>query len=159
LGQDTWVRQTFSGWRVQVRLHWPGVRTRVCLAPAKVSERAALPAWAEGTGGLLLGDRKSWSPKTAAEWRARGVALLAPSRRATRDPHPRWSALLRRVRYRLDTVFIDTVFIDTVFIDTVFIDTVFIDTAFGQLSARWTLKRVWARDRWPLSSRPASGTS
>lgn len=30
---------------------------------------------------------------------------LAPYRSAKRDPHPRWSTLLSRVRYRIDTVF------------------------------------------------------
>jgi hypothetical protein len=56
------------------------------------------------------------------------VELLAPYRSATRDPHPRWSARLSRVRYRIDTVF-------------------------GQLVSRCDVKRVWARDLWHLSSR------
>jgi Transposase DDE domain len=93
------VRQTFYGLRVHVRLEWPGVMTRVCIAPANVSELAALPALAEGTVGLLVGDRTYWSPKTTAEWQAQGVELLAPYRSAKRDPYPRWSALLSRVRY------------------------------------------------------------
>jgi Transposase DDE domain len=128
------VRQTFYGLRVHVRLEWPGVMTRVCIAPANVSELAALPALAEGTVGLLVGDRTYWSPKTTAEWQAQGVELLAPYRSAKRDPYPRWSALLSRVRYRIDTVF-------------------------GQLSERCAVKRVWARDLWHLSSRPASEKS
>ncbi len=75
-----------------------------------------------------MGDRNYWSPMTAAEWQAQGVELLAPYRNAKRDPHPRWSTLLSRVRYRIDTVF-------------------------GQLSERSTIKRVWARDAWHLSNR------
>jgi hypothetical protein len=127
-GKDTLVRQTFYGLRVHVRLEWPGVMTRVCIAPANVAELAALPALAEGTVGLLVGDRTYWSPKTAAEWQAQGVELLAPYRSAKRAPHPRWSALLSRVRSRIDTVF-------------------------GQLSERCGVTRVWARDLWHLSSR------
>jgi hypothetical protein len=37
-GKDTLVRQTFYGLRVHVRLEWPGVITRVCVAPANVGE-------------------------------------------------------------------------------------------------------------------------
>jgi hypothetical protein len=54
--------------------------------------------------------------------------LLAPYRRAKRDPHPRWSGLLSRVRSRIDTVC-------------------------GQLVDRCNVKRVGARDLWHLSSR------
>jgi hypothetical protein len=66
-GRDTLVHQTFYGLRIHVRLQWPGVMTPVCVAPANVSELAALPALAQGTEGLLVGDRNHWSPKTAAE--------------------------------------------------------------------------------------------
>ena len=127
-GKDTLVRQTFYGLRVHVRLEWPGVITRFCLAPAHVHELAALPALAEHTVGTLVGDRNYWSPTSATEWRHLGVELLAPYRSAKRDPHPRWSARLSRVRYRIDTVF-------------------------GQLVDRCAVKRLWARDRWHLCSR------
>ncbi len=127
-GKDTLVRQTFYGLRVHVRLEWPGVITRFCVAPANTHELTALPALAEQTVGTLVGDRNYWSPATTAEWQSHGVRLLAPYRSATRDPHPRWSALLSHVRYRIDTVF-------------------------GQLVSRCDVKRVWARDLWHLSSR------
>lgn len=127
-GKDTLVRQTFYGLRVHVRLEWPGVITRFCVAPANAHELSALPALAEQTAGLLVGDRNYWSPATTAEWHGQGVELLAPYRSVKRDPHPRWSAVLSRVRYRIDTVF-------------------------GQLVSRCEVKRVWARDMWHLCSR------
>jgi Transposase DDE domain len=127
-GKDMLVRQTFYGLRVHVRLEWPGVITRFCVAPANVHELAAVPALAEQTSGTLVGDRNYWSPATINEWQEHGVTLLAPYRSAKRDPHPRWSALLSRARYRIDTVF-------------------------GQLVDRCDVKRVWARDRWHLGSR------
>jgi hypothetical protein len=127
-GKDTLVRQTFYGLRVHVRLEWPGVITRFCVAPANVHELAVVPALAEQTAGTLVGDRNYWSPSTTTEWQRQGVELLAPYRSAKRDPHPRWSARLSRVRYRIDTVF-------------------------GQLVDRCAVKRVWARDRWHLCSR------
>jgi hypothetical protein len=76
----------------------------------------------------LVGDRTDWSPATTAAWHALGVELLAPYRSAKRDPHPHGSALLSRVRYRIDTVF-------------------------GQLVDRCALKRVWARDVWHVCNR------
>jgi hypothetical protein len=127
-GKDTLVRQTFYGLRLHVRLEWPGVMTRFCVAPANVHELAVVPALAEHTTGTLVGDRNYWSPVTTAEWQRHGVELLAPYRSAKRDPHPRWSARLSRVRYRIDTVF-------------------------GQLVDRCAVKRVWARDQWHLCSR------
>ena len=99
------VRQTCYGLRVHVRLEWPGVITRFFVAPANAHELAALPALTEQMRGTLLGDRNYWSPATTAEWQPRGVEWLAPYRSAKRDPHPRWSTLLSRVRYRIDTVF------------------------------------------------------
>jgi hypothetical protein len=127
-GKDTLVRQTFYGLRVHVRLEWPGVIARFCVAAANVHELAALPALAEQTTGILVGDRNYWSPVTTADWQRRGVDLLAPYRSAKRDLHPRWSARLSRVRYRIDTVF-------------------------GQLVSRCDIKRVWARDQWHLGNR------
>lgn len=127
-GRDTLVRQTFYGFRVHVRLEWPGVITRLSVAPANVSELAVLPELTEGTTGTLVGDRNYWAPRVRAEWQAAGVDLLAPYRSAKRDSQPRWSAHLSRVRYRIDTVF-------------------------GQLVDRTNVKRVWARDPWHLWSR------
>jgi len=126
--KDTLVRQTFYGLRVHVRLEWRGVLVRFCVAPANAHELTALPALAEQTAGILVGDRNYWSPATTAEWQPHGVDLLAPYRSAKRDPHPRWSALLSRVRYRIDTVF-------------------------GQLVSRCHVKQVWARELWHLCSR------
>ena len=126
--KDTLVRQTFYGFRVHVRLCWPGVIARAVLAPANVSELAAVPDLAEGTTGLLLGDRNYHAPRLMEELADRGVQLVAPYRWASRDPAPARAPLLSRFRYR-------------------------IDTAFGQLVDRYRAKRVWARDLWHLRSR------
>jgi hypothetical protein len=126
-GKDTLVRQTFYGLRVHVRLEWPGVIARFCIALANVHELQMLPAWVEQTAGTVVGDRHYWSPRTAAEWQPHSVVVLAPYRSAKRDPQPRRSAQLSRVRCRIDTVF-------------------------GQLVDRCAVKRVWARDHWHLCS-------
>jgi len=127
-GKDTLIRQTFYGFRVHVRICWPGVITRISVAPANVHELSVLPEIAEFTSGLLIGDRNYHSPKTTEQLAGMGVELLAPYSSKKRDRAPRKSALLSRFRYR-------------------------IDTAFSQLTERYCLKRVWARDMWHLVSR------
>ena len=127
-GKDTLLKQTFYGFRMHVRVCWPGVITRFYMAPANVHELSVLPELVERTSGVIVGDRNYWSPKTKKDLAEQGVELLAPYRDKGRDPHPRRSARLSRLRYRIDTLF-------------------------SQLVGRFCIKRVWARDAWHLMSR------
>src|SRR3712207_4207173 len=127
-GKDTLLRQTFYGFRVHVRVCWPGVITRFSVAPANAHELCVLPEIAEFTSGLIVGDRNYHSPKTREVLASMGVELLAPYSSKKRDPTPQKSALLSRLRYRIDTVF-------------------------SQLTERYSVKRVWAKDLWHLASR------
>jgi hypothetical protein len=104
-GKDTLLRQTFYGFRVHVRVCWPGVITRLSVAPANAHELCVLPELAEFTSGIVVGDRNYHSPETKEELATMGVELLAPYSSKKRDPAPRRSALLSRFRYRIDTVF------------------------------------------------------
>ena len=127
-GKDTLVRQTFYGFRLHARLCWPGVISRVVVAPANVHELAAVPALAGRTSGLLPGDRNYRAPALARDLARAGVGLVAPFRRARRDPAPRRAAVISRSRYRIDTLF-------------------------GQPVERYHAKQVRARDAWHLWSR------
>jgi DDE family transposase len=127
-GKDTLLKQTFYGFRVHVRVCWPGVITRISVAPANAHELSVLPALVEHTWGVVIGDRNYWSPPIREELAERGVELAAPYRTKKRDPNPERSALLSLLRYRIDTVF-------------------------SQLTQRYAVKRVWARDLWHLASR------
>jgi hypothetical protein len=98
------------------------------VAPANAHELSAVPELTEHTSGLLVGDRNYHSPNTREELADIGIELLAPYPSKKRDPAPRRSALLSRFRYRIDTVF-------------------------SQLTERYSIKRVWARDMWHLTSR------
>ena len=98
------------------------------MALANAHELSVVPELAESTSGVLVGDRNYHSPKTGEELRRMGVELLAPYSSKKRDPAPRKSALLSRFRYRIDTVF-------------------------SQLTGRYSIKRVWARDLWHLTGR------
>jgi hypothetical protein len=127
-GKDTLLRQTFYGFRVHMRVAWPGVITRLSVAPANVHELHLLAELVETTSGIVIGDRNYHSPKTKEELASMAVELLAPYSSKKRDPDPKRSALLSRFRYRIDTVF-------------------------SQLSGRYSVKRVWAKDLWHLASR------
>ena len=127
-GKDILLKQTFYGFRVHVRVCWPGVISRISVAPANAHELRVLPELAEGTSGLIVGDRNYHSPKTRQELAGLGIELLAPYSSKKRDPTPNKSAFLSRLRYRIDTVF-------------------------SQLTGRYCVKRVWARDLWHLASR------
>jgi hypothetical protein len=98
------------------------------LAPANAHELSVLPEITQGTSGLIVGDRNYHSPKTSEELVRMGVELLAPYSSKKLDPNPKRSAFLSRLRYRIDTVF-------------------------SQLTGRYSVKRVWARDLWHLASR------
>jgi Transposase DDE domain len=128
-GKDTLLRQTFYGFRVHMRVCWPGLITRFSVAPANAHELSVLPELLESTTGFAVGDRNYWSPETREELRRSvGVELLAPYRSKKRDRAPERSAFLSRLRYRIDTVF-------------------------SQLTERYSVKRVWAKDLWHLASR------
>lgn len=127
-GKDMLVRQTFYGFRIHVRMAWPGVITRFSLAPANIQELNVVYELVEDRPGLTLGDRNFWSPKVKDELRQKMVQLEAPFRKAKHDPQPERSRLISRFRYLIDTVF-------------------------GQLTQQFQVKKVWARDLWHLSSR------
>ncbi len=127
-GKDHTCRQTFYGFRLHMRLCWPGVITQMYLAPANVHEGEIVWNLTTDTTGLLLGDHNYWLPDLQAALRKLGIVLLAPFRKASAQPAHSWSAVLGHVRYRVDTVF-------------------------GQLTDRCRAKRVWARDLWPLRNR------
>jgi Transposase DDE domain len=127
-GKDTLLKQTFYGFRVHVRVCWPGVITRFSVAPANAHELCVLPELAETTSGLIVGDRNYHSPKSKEELAAMGVELLAPYSSKKLDPNPKRSTFRSRLRYRIDTVF-------------------------SQLTGRYSMKRVWAKDLWYLASR------
>ncbi len=127
-GKDTLLKGTFYGFRLHLRVCWPGVISRFSVAPANAHELSVLPEIAEFTSGLIIGDRNYHSPKRKEELAGMGVELLAPYSSKKRDPTPQKSTFLSRLRYRIDTVF-------------------------SQLTERYSIKRVWARDMWHLASR------
>src|SRR5918912_1705614 len=126
-GYDEMSKQTFYGLRVHLRVCWPGVIVDVDLAPANAHELHLAEELLEGANGWALGDRNYWSPDLAEHLGEEGVSLLAPykSTRIERESWPRW---LTQKRQRVETVI-------------------------SQMTERFRAKKVWARDRWHLTSR------
>ena len=78
-GKDHADRQTFYGFRLHAQLSWPGLFTRVFLAPANESDGEIVPFLLEGTTGVVLGDRNYWLPDLQAFLRTKGIFLQALS--------------------------------------------------------------------------------
>lgn len=127
-GHDAVARQTFYGFRFHAVVAWPGVIARLCLAPGNEQELAVAPQLAQGIEGQLIADRNYWSPWLRQELAAADLDLVAPYRNKSKDPWPHRSHLLSVLRYRIDTVF-------------------------GQLTERFSIKNVGAKDIWHMASR------
>jgi hypothetical protein len=127
-GWDASSKCVYFGVRHHLRIAWPGIVTALSVAPAHVHDQEVVPELVAGGRGLVLADRNYWNPRLQAELAATGIQLLAPFRKRSSDPDPARSQLLNRVRRRIET------------------------TA-SQLTERYHFKRIWARDRWHLTSR------
>lgn len=127
-GHDHAARATIYGFRIHARVCWPGVVTRLSLASASVSDVAVLEELADETEGVCLGDRAYWKPELAEWLKERGLEMLVPYRKARFEPRRERARVITSIRYR-------------------------IETTFSQLCERLSMKRVWARDLWHLSSR------
>jgi hypothetical protein len=81
-----------------MRVCWPGVITRISVAPANTHELGVLPELLERSHGVALGDRNYCSPQRREELaKSMGVTLLAPYRpyrNNKRDPNPQRSAFV-----------------------------------------------------------------
>ncbi|MBW3623592.1 MAG: IS982 family transposase [Armatimonadetes bacterium] len=127
-GHDWVDRNTFYGFRLHALIDPEGFIRCMYLTPADTDEKDALEDMTEGKCGRVLGDRNYWAPKRTAGWVEKGVKVIAPFKHKSRDPHPRWSAFLSGLRYRIETVY-------------------------SQFTQRFKVKEVKARDTWHLASR------
>ena len=126
-GHDEVAKQTYLGLRAHLRVCWPGVIVDGRLAPANLSDLAVGEDLLENMAGWALADRNYGSLGLAEQLQAQGGWLLAPPRgrrRSGQRPPPWLTGKRRRV-----------------------------ETVIGQLTGRYQLKRVWARDAWHLWSR------
>ncbi len=62
-GYDHVARQTFWGLRLHLHVAWPGLITRLTLAPACAADVAVAPQMLHGQEGIVIGDRNYHSPQ------------------------------------------------------------------------------------------------
>jgi Transposase DDE domain len=126
-GHDEVAKQTYLGVRTHLRVCWPGVIVEGRLAPAGVSDLAVGQELLAGVAGWVLADRNYGRPRLAEQLQLQGGWLLAPPMGTPRQRQrpPPWLVAKRR---RVETVI-------------------------AQLTGRYQLRRVWARDGWHLWSR------
>lgn len=127
-GKDRLIRQTFYGFRLHVLISKKGLITCFVLAPANEQDISVIPEMVEDWIGTVIGDRNYWSPMIKEELARAGVKLIAPFKLRSKDPRPETSKFINHIRYTIETVF-------------------------SQLTERYHIKKVWARDRWHLLSR------
>ena len=99
-GRDHSQKATIYGFRLHARVAWPGVVTRLGLAPAGVSDVALLEELTEQTRGVCLADRAYWKPELSEWLRGRGVEMLCPQE-AKREPDP-GAGRSSAIRYRIE---------------------------------------------------------
>ena len=119
----------YYGFHGHLAINSHGVISGFTLTGAKGSEREALWEITQNISGLLIGDKGYISQELAEQLKANQIQLQTPFRSNMKDNRNReFLRLLTRCRRLIETVI-------------------------GQLSTRFNIERVWARDHWHLTSR------
>jgi hypothetical protein len=122
-------QEIYYGFHGHLLISGAGIITSFCLTPANGSEREALWELLPRIQGLLIGDKGYLSAPLQAELQQQGIQLETALRANMRDSRsPTHLRLLKKVRRLVETVI-------------------------GQLTGRFSLQKVWARDLWHLTSR------
>lgn len=127
-GRDHAAHATIYGFRLHARISETGFITHLAVAPAHESDTAVMPQLIEQTSGYAVADRNYWSPSLQEQCKEQGLCLVAPFRKKSTDPAPARSRFIARNRQLIETVF-------------------------SQLTCRFSIKRIWARDQWHLANR------
>jgi len=123
--------ETFYGFRGHLLISLQGVITAFTLTPAKGSEREALWEMLPGIKGLVIGDKGYLSAELQAQLQGYGINLQTALRENMQDSRPKEQVrVLKRTRRLVETVI-------------------------GQLSERFHIEKVRARDQWHQTSRIA----
>ena len=122
-------KESYYGFRGHLVINSIGVVTAATFTPANVDERDVCPELVEKIQGLLLGDKGFMRPVLQKELGVNGLHLQTPLRDNMVDDRPKgflgWMKGTRRL----------------------------IETVIGQLSERFHIEKIRARDLWHESSR------
>ncbi|HEY8665384.1 MAG TPA: IS982 family transposase [Tepidisphaeraceae bacterium] len=129
-GRDPTGERLFFGFRVHLRCTDRGFCAAATLAPGNVADWPMVQELLPQPPSRAIGDRNYWNPDGRQPLQNQGLELLAPFRKESSDPMPRYSAMLTKLRQIIEPVI-------------------------GQLAQRFHCQRTWARDLWHLCSRLA----
>lgn len=122
-------KQTYYGFRGQVVISFNGIITDFTVVPANVDERDSLWEITQQFQGLLLGDKGYIRPILKEELGQHDIDLQTPLRANMKDSRPKpFVKQLTQVRRLVETVI-------------------------GQLTERFNLEKIRARDLWHLTNR------
>jgi IS5 family transposase len=123
--------EKYYGFEGHLLISSSGVITSCTLTAANIDEREALPELLPGIHGLLIGDKGYISFALRQNLLNEGIDLQTPHRKNMHDGRSRkYVSMLMSVRRRVETVI-------------------------GQLTERFNIEKVRARDIWHLTSRIA----
>ena len=121
--------EKYYGFEGHVLVSFDGIICGYAIAAANVDERDVLPEMVAGLQGLLIGDKGYIRPKLKEELSQQGIDLQTPLRKNMHDLRPK--ALVKQLVSSRRLV----------------------ETVIGQLSERFHIEKVRARDTWHLANR------
>ena len=122
-------KERYYGFRGHMVVNSTGVITSATFCAANVDERDVCPELTEKIRGLLLGDKGYIRPELQEELNGRGLDLQTPLKSNMQDNRSKkWIAWIKRKRRLIETVI-------------------------GQLTERFNIEKVRARDVWHKASR------
>lgn len=122
-------KEHYYGFRGLVVMSSIGVITSGTFAAANIDERDICPELVDQIKGIMLGDKGFMRPFMQEEFAIRGLYLQTPLRENMEDKRKPWFLKWMKSTRRL------------------------IETVIGQLTERFHIERVRARDRWHQASR------
>lgn len=119
----------YYGFEGHLTINLEGVVSGYTFAPANVDERDVLPDTTQGISGLLIGDKGYIRPLLRQELFEKGIDLQTPLRKNMVDTRPESFVQQLMSARRL------------------------VETVIGQLTGRFNIEKVRARDLWHLTNR------
>lgn len=122
-------KEKYYGFHGHIVINSIGVITAATFTKANVDERDACPGLVDKINGLLLGDKGFIRPELQEGLAKKGLHLQTPLRENMKEDRPKgflkWIVSTRRL----------------------------VETVIGQLTERFNIEKVWARDLWHEVSR------
>ena len=122
-------QEKYYGFKGHLVINLSGMITDFTFAPANCDERDVAPEVTQGIFGLLGGDKGYLKPELREYYWYQDIDLQVPFRKNMKDSRPKQvMKTLMNARRKIETVI-------------------------GQLTERFNIQKVWARDLWHLTHR------